>query len=102
MYAEYSKKDMLTKRCPETTEIHVLGLHGERCKDRIIEVYRANKERKDPWANKIKGWKTMVLEDEEEGAEELVSRWVHRDRSQILLDDGHVVHEPQAWQQQRN
>ena len=40
-----------------------------------------------------------MLEDSTEGTEELISRWVHKDRSAILLEDGYTVHEPDTWQQ---
>ena len=46
------------------------------------------------------GLETVVFEDVVEGTEELISRWVDKDRSAILYQDGYTVHEPHAWQQQ--
>ena len=54
LFAEYQRQDMLTDRCQATADVHALGLHGMRLGRRIIEVYRANKERKDHWADRPK------------------------------------------------
>ena len=70
-----------------------------RCRNRIIEVYRANKERKDHWADRPKGWNTIVIEEATERTEELISRWVNRSRSRILLQDGYHVYEPRTWRE---
>ena len=91
---------MLTERDQGTAaEVHALGLHGMRLGHRLIEVYRANKDRKDQWADRPKGWRTFVLENAEDGAEELVSRWVARDRAAILLQDGYHVWEPRVFRE---
>ena len=52
-YAEYAKARMLTDK-DECSDTWALGLHGTRFRNRLIEVYRCNKDWDDIWAAKPK------------------------------------------------
>ena len=80
-YAEYASQDQLLNAAVNA-RTSVLSVHGERVKDRLIEVYRSNKKR-TPWEAKDPGWTNHLIE-EDDMSESLKSWWINERRENML------------------